>query len=68
MSKRVLARVSLGADELVLSVDDKGRVDVRLWTASSVVRMASANGLTLHRSDVPKLIEALHAITREEAA
>ena len=64
--RQVLARVPLGTDELVLSVDDRDRIDIRLWTATGGVRMASRHGLTLHLTDLPKLIGAL-ALARGEA-
>jgi hypothetical protein len=43
-------------------------LDVRLWTATGGVRMASANGLTLHLNDVPKLIAALERAAGKDAA
>ena len=69
MSKRVvLARNPIGQDEIVVTLDDRDRLDIRLWTATGGVRMASANGLTIQRDDVPKLIEALQRAMREAAA
>ena len=69
MTKRVvLTRIPVGADEIVVSLDERARVDVRLWTSTSGVRMASANGLTLPLTDLPKLIEALERAMREAAA
>jgi hypothetical protein len=69
MTKRTpLARIPIGNDELVLSVDDRDRIDIRMWTDTSGVRMASANGLTIHRNDVPKLIAALQGAKRMDAA
>ena len=69
MSKRVvLARIPIGNDEIVVTLDDRDRIDIRLWTATGGVRMASANGLTIPRDDVPKLIAALERAMRQEAA
>jgi len=68
MTKRVtLARIPIGSDELVVSFDER-RIDIRLWTDSGGVRFASANGLTIHRSDIPTLIDALERAMSQEAA
>ena len=63
-----IARNPIGQDELVISLDDRDRIDIRVWTATGGVRMASASGLTIRRDDVPKLIEALQRAMREAAA
>ena len=69
MNKRtVIARIPIGHDEIVVTLDDRDRLDIRLWTASGGIRMASANGLTIHRRNVPALIAALERATREAAA
>jgi len=70
MKRVIFARIPINDDELVLSVDAHERLDVRLWTATGTggPRMASANGLTLHVGDVPKLIAALERAAREAAA
>jgi hypothetical protein len=69
MTNRVrLAAFPIGDDELVISVDAHGNLDIRLHTNTGGVRMASANGLTLHLNDVPKLIDALKAVKRRAAA
>ena len=66
--RKVLDRIPLGDDELVVSLDDRDRIDMRPWTATGSVRMASANGLTLHRNDLSKLLDALHALSGEEVS
>ena len=68
MNRVVLARFPVGkADELVLSLDARDRLDIRLWTATGGIRMASANGLILHLEDVLKLIAALERVVGKEA-
>jgi hypothetical protein len=42
MKRAVLARISLGADELVLITDTRNNLDIRVWTATGGVRMAGA--------------------------
>ena len=60
MTRRTpIARIPIGNDELVITLDDHKRLDIRAWTASGGVRMASANGLTIRLNDVPKLIAVL---------
>ncbi len=68
MKRDVLARVLLGADELVLSLDAHDRLDIRLWTDTGRVRMASANGLTIPFNEIPKLIAALQDAARGKEA
>jgi hypothetical protein len=68
MKRVVLARIPVGKeDEIVLSLDARNRLDVRLWTATGGIPMASANGLTLHLDDVPKHIAALERAAGKEA-
>jgi hypothetical protein len=67
MTRTRLATFAIGADELVIALDPHGNLDIRLHTDTSGVRMASANGLTIHLSDVPKLIDALKAARRAAA-
>ena len=59
MKRTPIARIPISNDELVITLDDHKRLDIRLWTASGGVRMSSANGLTIPLRDVPKLIAAL---------
>jgi hypothetical protein len=66
--RATLARLRIGKDELVVTLDESDGLDVRLWTATGGVRMASANGLTLHLNDVPKLIAALERAAGKDAA
>ena len=56
----------LGADELVLSTDAHGKLDLRVWTATGSLRMASRNGLALDRADLPALIDALRLALESE--
>jgi hypothetical protein len=47
MKRAVLARIPIGNNELVVSIDERDRIDLRLWTCTAGVSMASANGVTL---------------------
>ena len=48
-----IARNPIGQDELVISLDDRDRIDIRVWTATGGVRMASASGLTIGATMFP---------------
>jgi hypothetical protein len=50
-----LARIPIGQDELVISL------------ATSGIRLASANGLTIPLTEISKLIAALECAVREAA-
>jgi hypothetical protein len=66
--RQILARVPLGDDELVLSLDHQNRLDVRVWTATAGVRMASGNGLTIALTYLPHLLDALEQVLKREGA
>jgi hypothetical protein len=63
-----LATIPLDLDELVVSVDERDRIDIRLWTDTSGVRMPSGKGVTVPRWALRDLIEALRRARRREAA
>ena len=65
-SRLVLARIEIGHDELVITLDGE-RVDVRVHTPTGGLRFPSKNGLTININDVPKLIGALQAARKEIA-
>jgi hypothetical protein len=67
MTRRTrIARIPIGVDELVVSVDDRDHVDVRLWTDTSGVRFPSKHGVTVPRHVINDLINALRsAIPRQ---
>jgi hypothetical protein len=69
MTRRTpLARLDLGRDQLVVSIDDHGNVDLRLWTDTAGVRLASKAGITFPCERLGDLIAALKAARRKEAA
>ena len=41
-----VARIPLDHNELVISVIDGGKIDVRMWTPTGGVRFPSKNGVT----------------------
>ena len=58
--RQVLARVPLGAvDELVISIDEHGDIDLRRWTFTGGLRFPSKRGVTLPPSLLPDVIAAL---------
>jgi len=70
-ARTILARLPIGRDEIILSRDSAGQIDVRLWTDLNGlgVRMASKQGLALSLRLIPRLIEALQdALDSTEAA
>ena len=69
MSKRtVIARIPIGHDEIVISLDDRDRIDVRVHTLTGGLHFPSNNALTLRREHLAALIEALEGAMRKEAA
>jgi hypothetical protein len=67
--RTVLDRIPLDdGDELVVSTADRERIDVRVWTRTAGVSMASANGLTINVTDIPALISALERAATEVTA
>ena len=69
MMKRVtLTRVAIGRDELVVSLTDHDKLDLRLWTLSGSIGFPSRNGLTINLDDLPALIAALRRVARKDAA
>lgn len=69
MTHRIaIARIPVDRDELVVSVDERDRIDIRLWTDTSGVRFPSKSGVTVERWALPDLINALQRAKRRNAA
>ena len=66
MKRATLARIPLGRDEVVIALDDRDRIDIRLWTDTSGIRLPSKHGVTLPRYVLRDLIDALEQARRKE--
>ena len=53
--------------DLVVSVDDLGRIDIREWRLCGYAKFPSRHGIACPRSALGKLIDALNAAKRREA-
>ncbi len=67
-NRLAIARIPIGQDELVVSVDEHDRIDIRLWTETGGVRFPSKHGVTVPRSALRDLIDAMKAAKRGAAA
>jgi len=54
--------------DLVVSIDQLGRVDVREWTQTGDLKFPSKHGVACPRSALTALIDALRKAKRREAA
>jgi hypothetical protein len=63
-----VARVSLGRDELVVSLDGHGNVDLRLWTDTGGIHFPSKSGITFPRERLDDLIDALQGARKDGQA
>ena len=63
-----LAAIPLDRDELVVSVDERDRIDVRLWTDTGGIRFPSKHGIAVPRHALPEIIAALELARRRDAA
>jgi hypothetical protein len=61
-----LARIPIGNDELVLTLDAHDRLDIRVHTPTGALHFPNKNALTI--PDVPKPIAALQGAVRRDAA
>jgi hypothetical protein len=68
MKRAVLARLDLGRDELVVSADEHGNVDVRLHTETAGLRFPSKHGITFPRERLGDLIAVLKAGAQQEGS
>jgi hypothetical protein len=69
MTNRVaVARIPVGQDELVVSIDEHDRIDLRIWTRTGDLKFPSKHGVTVPRHALRDLIDALMAARRRDAA
>jgi hypothetical protein len=54
-----IAAIPIGKDEFVVSIDEHGRIDLRLWTMTGDMRFPSGKGFSLPRHLISDLIAAL---------
>ena len=61
MTARIpIARIALDdGSELVVSIDERGRTDLRLWTPTGDLKFPSKHGLTVSRYALREVIAAL---------
>jgi hypothetical protein len=64
-----LARIPLDdGSDLVVSLDERDRIEVRIWSLTGYAKMPTGNGVTLPRYALGDLIAALQSAKRRDAA
>ncbi len=66
--RHAIARIPIGQDELVVSIDELDRIHLRVWTPSGGLKFPSKHGVSVPRYALRDLIEALKAAKRRDAA
>jgi len=62
--RRAVARIPLDRDELVISVIDGGKIDVRVWTPTGGIKFPSKNGVTFPGHCLREVLDALRSAMR----
>ncbi len=65
--RHAIARIPLGQDELVVSIDERGDLDLRIWTPSGDLRFPSKHGVSVPKWALRDLIDALQQAKRKAA-